>query len=50
MMKIIIIVTIVIIVLFLVMEHRWKEIDRGNRNTQGKPIPVTFVSHKSYVD
>jgi hypothetical protein len=34
------IVIIIIIIIFLVMEYRWNEIDRGDRNTRGKPVPV----------
>jgi hypothetical protein len=38
-------------VLFLVMEHRWNEIDRGKPKNSGKNLPqCQFVHHKSHTD
>jgi hypothetical protein len=34
-------IIIIIFVLFLIMENRWNEIDRGKRKNSGKkPVPV----------
>jgi hypothetical protein len=38
-------------VLFLVMEHQWKEIDRGKPKYSGKNLSqCRFVHHKSHID
>jgi hypothetical protein len=38
-------------VLFLVMEHRWNEIDRGNPKYSGKNLSQChFVHYKSHMD
>jgi hypothetical protein len=38
-------------VLFLVMEHRWNEIDRGKPKNMGKNLSQChFVHHKSHMD
>jgi hypothetical protein len=38
-------------VLFLVMEHRWNEIDRGKPKNSGKTLSQChFVHHKSHMD
>jgi hypothetical protein len=38
-------------VLFLVMEHRWNEIDRGKPKYSGKSLSQChFVRHKSHMD
>jgi hypothetical protein len=38
-------------VLFLVMEHRWNEIDRGKPKNSGKNLSqYRFVQHKSHMD
>jgi hypothetical protein len=31
---------VVVVAIFLVMEHRWNEIDRGRPKYSGKPLPV----------
>jgi hypothetical protein len=37
-------------VLFLVMEHRWNEIDRGKPKNSGKNLSQChFVHHKSHM-
>jgi hypothetical protein len=42
---------IIIFVLFLVMEHRWNEIDRGKPKYSGKNLSqCRFVHHKSHMD
>jgi hypothetical protein len=41
---------IIIIVLCLVMEHRWKEIDRGKPKYSEKNLSqCNFVRHKSHI-
>jgi hypothetical protein len=38
-------------VLFLAMEHRWNEIDRGKPKYSGKNLfQCHFVHHKSHMD
>jgi hypothetical protein len=38
-------------VLFLVMEYRWNEIDRGKPKNSGKNLSQChFVRHKSHMD
>jgi hypothetical protein len=44
MIIIIIIIIIVFVVLFLVMEHRWNEIDRGKPKYLGKTYPSATLS------
>jgi hypothetical protein len=42
---------IIIFVLFLVMEHRWNETDRGKPKNSGKNLSqCQFVYHKSHMD
>jgi hypothetical protein len=42
---------IIIFVLFLVMENRWNEIDRGKPKNSGKNLSQCyFVHHKSHMD
>jgi hypothetical protein len=42
---------IIMFVLFLVMEHRWNEIDRGEPNYSEKNLSQChFVHHKSNMD
>jgi uncharacterized membrane protein len=42
---------IIIFVLFVVMEHRWNEIDRRKPKNSGKNVSQChFVHHKSHMD
>jgi hypothetical protein len=42
---------IIIFVLFLVMEHRWNEIDRGKSKYSEKNLSQChFAHHKSHMD
>jgi hypothetical protein len=42
---------IVIFVLFLLMEHRWNDIERGKPKYAGKILSqCNFVHHKSHMD
>jgi hypothetical protein len=44
-------IIIIIFVRFLVMEHRWNEIDRVKPKNSGKNLSQChFVHHKSHVD
>jgi hypothetical protein len=44
-------IMIIICVLFLVIEHRWDEIDGGKRKYSGKNLcQCHFVHHKSHMD
>jgi hypothetical protein len=46
-----IIISILLFVLFLVMEHQWNETDRGRPKYSGKNLSQChFANHKSHVD